>query len=149
MKSFANVNFTSLRAINIVYPLGIYLVKTTSQLLPNALYHFGVLIAGSNLRRVGYSDTHPLVFHLTDRGFQVDWIEIFGNPEILGKVDSVNELPALRRLGYASAYLNRWQAGNDCEHFARFVAEGYKQSTQFQNIGVLSGLALAFLLLRY
>lgn len=148
MKSFPNVNLTSLSAINIIYPAGIYLVKTTSQLLPDVLYHFGVLIAGNNLKKIGYSDSHPLVFHLTDKGFQIDWVETFGKPEILGKVDLVNESLTLQRLRYASLHLNRWQLGNDCEHFARFIAEGYKQSTQFQNIGVLSGLALAFLLLR-
>ena len=148
MKSFSNVNFTLLNPVRHVYAQGTYLVKTTSQLFPNLLYHFGVMIVGRRLRELGYSDTYPLVFHLTNSGFQVDWVETFGKPEILGKVDSISEPQALDRLRFASQNMNLWYVGNDCEHFARYVAEGYKQSTQFQNIGVLSGLTLAFLLLR-
>lgn len=148
MKSFPNTNFTWLSPIKIEYSDGIYLVRTTSQLLPNVLHHFGVMIVGKLLRELDYSDDNPLVFHLTDGGFQVDWVEAFGKPEMLGKVDLLSESQAIGRLGFASRNLNTWYVGNDCEHVARFVAEGYKQSTQLQNFGVLGGLALAFLLLR-
>jgi len=125
---------------------GVYLIKRKSDYL--AIEHYGVLVVGKPLGLLGYSNKSPLVFHLTDLGFQVDWLEIFGNPEVLGKVDSTQEMQAIKRLTFASNNLNRWHVGNNCEHFARFVAEGISQSTQVQTVGILGGLALALYCLR-
>lgn len=140
-----NVNYTSLIPLKVKYPSGIYLINTASETAPNIIDHFGVMIVGKHLRLLDLSDERPLVFHLINTGLQVDWLEVFGKPKDLGKVSSTQELAAINRLRFASNNLNRWYISNNCEHFARYVTEGYKQSIQLQNATFLGSLAATFL----
>lgn len=139
------VNYTSLEKPRVKYPSGIYLIKTSSQTLPNVIDHFGVLIAGPALLSVGYWEDKPIIFHLTDTGFQIDYVEQFGNVERLGKVNQNQISQAIWRLKI-SFFNPRYDLfSNNCEQFARFTTEGYKQSIQLQNIvgvGLLAGLSL-------
>ena len=137
-----NVNYTSLTPLKVKYSSGIYLVKTASETAPNLIDHFGVMIVGKYLKLLGYSDEIPLIFHLINTGPQVDWLEVFGKPEVLGKVSLTQELPAIKRLRFAFNNLNRWYFSNNCEHFARYITEGYKQSIQLQNAAVLGSLVV-------
>lgn len=144
MRNNVLYNLVPLYPVRVQLTDGIYLVKRKSDFL--VIDHYGVMIVGKPLRILGYSDESPLVFHLMDVGFQVDWLETFGKSDVLRKVDSTQELQAINRLRFASNNLNHWRVKNNCEHFARFVAEGIAQSIQLQNVTALGLLAGLFIL---
>ena len=139
------VNYTLLEKPKVRYSSGIYLVKTSSQTLPNIIDHFGILIAGYPLKSLGYFDDKPIVFHLTNVGFEAHYIEQFDEIDILGQVNP-NQIPqAIWRLKVSFFNPKYDLLSNNCEQFARFVTEGKKQSTQLQNAVALSGLAGLFI----
>ncbi len=140
------VNFTWLERPAIRYPDGIYLIRTTSQTFPNLIYHFGVMIVGSWLGRLGYSDLHPLIFDLIDSGPRRVFCEEFGSIEVLGQVSQRHEPDAIQRLQFAFRRMGNWTIENNCEHRARHVTEGHGQSLQLQT-GLLVGGVLAFCIL--
>ena len=144
MRNNVLYNLVPLYPVRVQLTDGIYLVKRKSDFL--VIDHYGVMIVGKPLRILGYSDESPLVFHLMDVGFQVDWLETFGKSDVLRKVDSTQELQAINRLRFASNNLNHWRVKNNCEYFARFVAEGIAQSIQLQNVTALGLLAGLFIL---
>lgn len=139
------VNRTYLEVPKPTYSDGIYLVKTIGQTLPNVIDHFGVMIVGPSLKQFDYSDEKPIIFHLTDGGFQGDLCEGFGRIDVLGKVDSEQMTQAIWRMKLSFFNPNYDLIKNNCEQFARYVTEGYKQSAQLQNATVL-GLAIGLLI---
>jgi hypothetical protein len=63
---------------------------------------------------------------------------------MLGRI--TNEGDAIDRLNIALKNPTYDLFGHNCEHFARYVATGKKESTQIQAVGLITGLvALAFL----
>lgn len=117
---------------------GIYLAKRQSVVLPNAIDHYAVIIVGKLLLRLDFSEQFPLVFHLTDEGIRVDWLETSGSWQVLGKVHPTQRINAVTRLKSAYNSPNYKLFSNNCEQFARFVTEGYKQSVQLQNAALFS-----------
>lgn len=117
---------------------GIYLVKRKSVILPSVIDHYAVIVVGKPLKQLGYSEQYPLVFHLTDEGIRIDWVETSGSWEMLGTVHPTQRQNAIRRLKLAFNNPNYILLSNNCEQFARFVTEGYKQSIQLQNATLLS-----------
>lgn len=115
---------------------GVYLVKRKSVILPTIIDHYAVIIVGKPLKQLGYPEQYPLVFHLTDEGIRIDWLETSGSWEILGEVHPTQRQNAIRRLKLAFNNTKYVLFSNNCEQFARFVTEGYKQSTQLQNAGL-------------
>ena len=135
-----------LNPIRIQFTEGIYLVKRKSDVL--VIEHYGVVIVGKLLQQLGFSEKHPLVFHLTEKGICVEWLELFGDFQLLGEVGQREISNALLRLKFAFNNPNFDLFSNNCEQFARYITEGYKHSTQLQNAGVLGGIALALIFLR-
>ncbi|MCY7345470.1 MAG: hypothetical protein LH614_04545 [Pyrinomonadaceae bacterium] len=117
---------------------GIYLVKRQSVVLPNAIDHYAVIVVGKLLLHLGFSEELPLVFHLTDEGIRVDWLETSGSWQVLGGVHPTQRINAITRLKSAYNNPNYNLFSNNCEQFARFVTEGYKQSVQLQNAALFS-----------
>jgi hypothetical protein len=143
MKFIKKVNYTLLESPKVNYPSGIYLVNKKSEILPNLIDHYGVMFVGATLKSIGYSDAKPIVFHLTDSGFQKHYLEGFGVPQVLGKVNSNDLLQTIWRLKISFFNPNYDLISNNCEQFARFVTEGYKQSIQLQTVTVV-GLVAGF-----
>ncbi len=103
---------------------GIYLVKRKSVILPSVIDHYAVIVVGKPLKQLGYSEQYPLVFHLTDEGIRIDWLETSGSWEMLGAVHPTQRQNAIRRLKLAFNNPNYILLSNNCEQFARFVTEG-------------------------
>ncbi|CAN5651661.1 hypothetical protein BH20ACI4_BH20ACI4_27600 [soil metagenome] len=142
-------NFMPLTHIKVKVQLsdGIYLVKRQSVVVFSK-EHYGVIIVGKLLNQLGFFDNHPRVFHLTKEGIHIDLLPKFNNWNSLGAVNSLQIQTAIVRLKFALLNPNYDLFSNNCEHFARYITEGYKQSTQLQNAGVLGGLAVALIFLR-
>jgi hypothetical protein len=112
------------------YPDGLYLVKRKS--LTKGVDHYGILDIGG---RVGgghhsYPGSEPMVAHQVDTGLQYDAFIGTGIWVVLHKVP--DEALALQRMREAAKNPAYDLFGNNCEHFARFVATGTRESTQLQ-----------------
>ena len=117
----------------LLFPLreGAYLIKkfTTYKVAE----HYAVLVVGKYLRDLGYDERYPLVFHLTDKGLEINWFDQFSDWQYVPASITQNDLSKIIRFKIALSNTNYNLFSNNCEQFARYVVEGYKQSTQLQN----------------
>jgi hypothetical protein len=123
-------------------PDGLYLVKRPSQY--PLIEHYGVLIVGQPLWSFGYFGGEPVMLHRTDIGVRADWAVNMGSWNNLGQVPPHLVPSAVARFSAALQENDYNLFTNNCEHFARFVTQGKKQSTRVNAVAVLSvaGLAL-------
>ncbi len=132
-----NFNLTTLNPIPFRLFDGIYLVKRKAIVTP-LIDHYGIIVKGQALKKMGYSPNSPLVFHLTDQGILAEWLEYSGDWEPLGQVSYDQTNQAVSRLLNAFNNSTYDLFANNCEQFARYVTEGVKQSHQLQNAGLLT-----------
>lgn len=125
------------------YPDGLYLVAQRSD--AKGVDHYGILDIGNRIRHP-WAD-YPIIVHQAPPMVRIDWFQNTGVWRVLGKV--TDEPYALRRLQAAAANPTYDLFGNNCEHFARFVATGVRESTQLQAAAVIVGMVtLAFFAMR-
>lgn len=109
--------------------------------------HYGVMVCGKTLKKIGLPETCAIIIHKTDKGISWsymsdEWYFVNGVP-----LNQLND--AISRINISLTTPNYHLIFSNCEHFARFVTEGIVQSTQVQTVGVLGGLAfLAYILSR-
>ena len=120
------------------YTDGLYLLKQPST-RKLGIDHYGIWDVGNRLQLQGSDWHHPTVIHQMPEGIQIDWFQNTGAWTNLGKVS--DEEDALRRIQQAFADPSYRLFDNNCEHFARYVATGVKESTQVQAAGIVVGLA--------
>jgi hypothetical protein len=124
------------------YVDGVYLVAQKSE--EKGVDHYGVLDIGNRIRHPAIDGANPVVIHQTPPTIRFDWFQNTGAWRVLGKV--TDEPFALQRMQAALANPAYDLFGNNCEHFARFVTTGARQSIQLQAGVVVVGLtALAIL----
>ena len=113
---------------------GLYLV---AQHLPEkGVDHYGILDIGNNFR---FAIVHePVVVHHPPPAIRADWLSTTGTWSIAGRIFDV--AGARFRLRLALARANYDLLGNNCEHFARFIAYGKRESGQVQDAMVVAGL---------
>jgi len=99
--------------------------------------HYGILDVGNrlNLPNVGWQ---PVVIHQTPPEIRLDRLEDTGNWKVLGKI--TDEPDAIARINKAVKNNAYDLFGNNCEHFARYIATGRRESTQLQAWGFIAGL---------
>jgi hypothetical protein len=126
---------------------GLYLLKQESS--EKGVSHYGILDIGNRIQHPEININHPLVvIHQTPPIIRLDWLQNTGSWQVLGRIANENEEKAKNRLN--SAYQNPTYNlfGNNCEHFARYVATGIKESHQVQAAATIGGLvALSFILI--
>lgn len=123
-------------------PDGLYLVRQKSQ--AKRVDHYGILDIGN---RLGLNEvapwSQPIVIHQTPPEIQLHWLQDTGSWEILGRV--TDEPDAIARINHVRRTPEYDLFGHNCEHFARYVATGKRESTQVQIAVAVAGLvALAF-----
>lgn len=125
---------------------GLYLVKQKSQ--EKGVDHYGVLDVGNRIRHPHANGINPVIIHQTPPSIRIDWFESTkGDWAVLGRIS--DEAKATARLQQAFKNPLYDLFGHNCEHFARFVATGKKESSQLQAAGMMLGLAaLTFVALR-
>jgi len=119
------------------YSDGLYLVMQNSQ--EKGVNHYGILDIGNRIQHPEVNNTHPVVIHQTPPKIQLSWLQDTGLWNILGKI--TDEAMAIERIKQASQSPNYSLFGHNCEHFARYVATGKKESTQIQAAVVIAGFA--------
>lgn len=125
------------------YPDGLYLLKQKSP--SKGVDHYGIGDVGNRTRNPHVSGPQPVVIHQTPPTVRVDWLQNTGTWEVLGRI--TDEAMAIQRLNAAMTTPNYDLFGNNCEHFARLVATGKRESTQLQAAVVIAGLiALPFVI---
>jgi Lecithin retinol acyltransferase len=130
------------------YSDGIYLLnKPIENPFQKPGRHYGILIKGQRfLEILGIHDRRPIVIHKTNNGIYRDSAETY-EWEILGQVPPHQITDAMRRMQLSLlSPLNYDLFINNCEHFARFVTTGKKESSQVQGVAVIGGLVLLLLL---
>ncbi len=122
---------------------GLYLVTQDSDKDGVAITHFGVLDVGNVLQHAAADGSHPIVIHQTPPTIRADWLAHTGRWSIMGRVTDVSG--AIQRLRAAFSNPTYDLFGNNCEHFARFVAEGDHRSDQifWAGVGAVAVGALA------
>lgn len=113
---------------------GLYLLKQGSP--EKGVDHYGILDIGNRLGRRHASE--PVVIHQTPPAIRFDWLRDTGHWAVLGKV--TDEAAALERIRIALMNPRYDLFGHNCEHFARFVATGRRESTQLQWVVGLVGM---------
>lgn len=85
----------------------------------------------------------PVVIHQFPPEIRIDWLQDTGQWEVLGRI--TDEAEAMSRIEMARCSPAYDLVGHNCEHFARYVATGKRESIQVQAAMLVAGLvALAF-----
>jgi len=126
------------------FPDGLYLAKQKSRVKPELIEHYGVIDVGNILNHPQGNLNMPIVIHQAIPFIRIDWLSNTGRWKIIGKVKD-NELKnAKKRIRKAIKNPKYDLFGNNCEHFARYVTTGIKESRQLQ--GAAGVVALGVLL---
>jgi hypothetical protein len=116
---------------------GLYLLKQKSQ--AKGVDHYGILDVGNRFAHPNVTpDMQPVVVHQTPPQIQLNWLQDTGVWEVLGQITDEND--AVERLKKAAGDPKYNLFGHNCEHFARYVATGKRESTQVQAAVVVAGL---------
>jgi hypothetical protein len=119
------------------YADGLYLLKQQSA--GKGVEHYGILDVGNRLRHPQVNYPQPIVVHQTPPSLRLDWLQNTGAWSVLARIEP--EQSAVDRIRKAFEDPKYDLFGNNCEHFARYVATGRRQSTQLRAAVVVAGLA--------
>lgn len=122
---------------------GLYLLRQPSR--DKGVDHYAVLDVGNILNISGASSSRPFLIHQTPPSIRIDDFHQSGQWWLMGKVQ--DEIGAAFRLRAALENSEYDLFGNNCEHFARFVTTGVRESSQLQSavslVGVVALLCIA------
>lgn len=107
---------------------GLYLIKQDAVKDGIRVDHYGILDIGNTLLHEGADGSHPIVLHQTPPRLRIDWLQNTGTWTVLGRIIDVEG--AKSRIQEAAQNPDYNLFGNNCEHFARFVAFSHNHSTQ-------------------
>ena len=122
-------------------PPGVYLVWQKSQ--RKGVDHYGVLDVGNCLGIAQADGIRPVVIHQAPPSITLDTIENSGPWKVIASSPDIQQ-----------SYQIFWQAcqtpdydwlSNNCEHFARSVVLGRRESKQIQNAVVVGALVIGFI----
>lgn len=105
------------------------------------LDHYGILDIGNHTRHPQADGIHPVIIEMKPPHLQIRW---FGPSDGIWTIEGpiADEQAAIERLHSAFRSPGYHWFGNNCEHFARFVATGARESRQVQSGVALAGLVL-------
>lgn len=118
-------------------PPGLYLARQRSS--EKGVAHAGILDIGNRLQFEWNTAQRAVVAHQTPPTLRTDWADNTGQWELLARI--VDEECALARVRAATTAPYYDLFGNNCEHFARFVATGRRESPQLQGAFVIATFA--------
>ncbi|SRR6266496_745760 len=109
---------------------GLYLVKQRAQVSKSGVEHYGIMNVGN---RLAQSPAHgfvrrPVVYHNTPPSLRAEWLTNTGGWAIVSRIE--DERAAIARLRAAWRNPSYDMLGNNCEHFAFYVATGERKSPQ-------------------
>ncbi len=123
---------------------GLYLLMQKTQMKGVLVDHYGILDVGNRMN-LPNTDGKRIVIHQAPPEIRLDRLEDTGDWKVLGKI--TDETHAISRINKATENSAYDLFGNNCEHFARFVATGRRESTQLQAMGLVAGLLAVVVIL--
>jgi hypothetical protein len=114
---------------------GLYLIKTQLPTKPGE--HYAILDVGNVFARQGI--TSPVLYQLSPTG--VIMTSVTTALTVLEKIE--DERGAAKRFAEGLTNPRYSLFLNNCEHFARYVASGVRESSQAQGLGVIAAIATA------
>lgn len=127
-------------------PNGLYLAKQKSRIKPDLIEHYGIIDIVNILNHPQGNSKMPIVIHQAFPCVRIDWLINTGRWKIVGKVNANDVVNAKKRIQKAIKNPRYNLFGNNCEHFARYVTTGIKESKQLQAaVGVVALSALLYL----
>ncbi|XDD45585.1 hypothetical protein AB3N60_12820 [Leptospira sp. WS39.C2] len=125
---------------------GLYLVKKPAEKFLGLVDHYAVIDAGNTSGLFSNFGQGPILIEkIVGKGNVYRYMS--GDWTILGKVKDHHIFAATLRLAQALNDPSYDLLGNNCEHFARFIAEGRKTSKQVNSFGAIALFFGAVLLL--
>lgn len=121
---------------------GLYVLKQHSEKNGLAIDHHGLIDVGNVLGHPKVDGSHPVVIHQSPPQIRVDWLRDTGGWQVLGKVIDLDGAKQRLRTAFQNPSYDLF--GNNCEHFARFVAFNQKYSSQVL-WGTASAAAIGYL----
>ena len=115
---------------------GFYLLRQKSE--AKGVDHYGILDVGNRMRHPQVNSPQPVVIHQRPPRIRMDWLQNTGQWTVLGRI--TDEADAIQRLHSAAENPSYNLFGHNCEHFARYVATGKRESTQVQAGVLIAGL---------
>ncbi len=122
---------------------GLYLITQKSEVKGIAVDHYGILDIGNRLKLS--NGWQPIVIHQTPPRIRTDWLSNTGRWKILGRI--TDEQFAKTRIQKALENDAYDLFGNNCEHFALYVATGKRESSQIQGMILMMGLIALLLII--
>ena len=116
---------------------GLYLIRRNSD--KGGVHHYGILDVGNRIQNPMVHIENPVVIHQVPPAIRIDWLQNTGSWQDCWRI--TDEDYAIQRMKQAFNNPGYDLFGNNCEHFARYVATGVRESTQLQVVGVMAGLA--------
>ncbi len=115
---------------------GLYLVRQRAVKNGMQLWHYGILDVGNrlNLALPLLEPGEPAIVHQTPPQVRADPFSGTGHWEMEGRVEPTIEMSAVSRIKEALKSPGYDLFGHNCEHFARFVTTGVKESKQIQTV---------------
>ncbi len=123
---------------------GLYLIKQKCTVKGVLIDHYGILDIGNRLE-LSVDHNLPVVIHQTPPRIRTDWLADTGKWEFITKI--TDEPYAMVRIKKALENDAYDLFGNNCEHFARFVATGLRESKQLQTAVLMVGLLATTIIL--
>lgn len=129
------------------YPDGLYLAKQKSRIKPDLIEHYGVIDIGNTLNHPLGIIGMPIVIHQAFPYIRIDPLSNTRRWEIMRKVEKWELKDSIQRIQNAIKNPNYDLLVNNCEHFARYVTTGIKESKQLQGaVGVIALPAFLYLI---
>lgn len=123
---------------------GVYLVKKQSTAIPRK-QHYGVLVVGWPLRLFGFYGSEPIIIHRTET-IRVEFAEATDSVwEIVDETPSHEIVSAAARASEEFRQPDYSVLTDNCEHTARYIVLGVRQSTQVASF-VAGAIGVGFLL---
>lgn len=116
------------------YLEGLYLVAQKSA--TKGVDHYGILDIGNRLAVQGADGINPVIVHQRPPSIQAEWLQGTGTWNVEGKITDERHAMARYRAALADPAYDLF--GHNCEHFARFVATGVRESKQLQVAGIIA-----------
>ena len=113
---------------------GLFLARRYSS--EKGVHHFGILDVGNHL---GYEAARePVMIHMVSPHVRAEWFSTTGHWDMF---EPITDVPgAVARLQQALGLPCYDLVFNNCEHFARYVATGVRESRQVKEVLTLAGV---------
>lgn len=124
------------------FPDGLYLAQQKSNIKPYFFDHYGVIDVGNILNHPQGNPNMPIVIHQANPAIRADGLTNTPSWKVMGKVNDAHLINAKKRLQEALKNPEYNLICNNCEHFARYVTTGIKESTQIQSAFAITVLGV-------